>query len=128
MLCLAQRLQPPDVPGWLIAMPTWFAMIARAKQSRARTTGVPAMPRCVARSEPGYRCNVNRKSQPGFPRPFPMGCSRQGPRDCHQGCRRRKVIQLLSAVGQIAEGGDGDASPHRHVLPGLSDGSTKGGA
>jgi uncharacterized protein len=35
--------------------------------------------------------------------------------------------ELLSAVGDIAEGDDGSASLHLHVVLGLSDGSTKGG-
>jgi hypothetical protein len=39
----------------------------------------------------------------------------------HQQC------ELLSAIGDIAEGDDGKASLHLHVVLGLSDGSTKGG-
>jgi hypothetical protein len=35
--------------------------------------------------------------------------------------------ELLSAIGDIAEGDDGKASLHLHVVLGLSDGSTKGG-
>jgi uncharacterized protein len=35
--------------------------------------------------------------------------------------------ELLSAIGDIAEGDDGNASLHLHVVLGLSDGSTKGG-
>ena len=35
--------------------------------------------------------------------------------------------ELLSAIGDIAEGDDGKASVHLHVVPGLSDGATKGG-
>jgi uncharacterized protein len=35
--------------------------------------------------------------------------------------------ELLSAIGDIAEDDDGDASLHLHVVLGLSDGSTKGG-
>ena len=35
--------------------------------------------------------------------------------------------ELLSAVGDIADGDDGEPSLHLHVVLGLSDGSTKGG-
>ena len=35
--------------------------------------------------------------------------------------------ELLSAIGDIAEGDDGKASLHLHVVLGLSDGSTRGG-
>jgi hypothetical protein len=35
--------------------------------------------------------------------------------------------ELLSAIGDIAEGDDGNASLHLHVVLGLRDGSTKGG-
>lgn len=35
--------------------------------------------------------------------------------------------ELLSAIGDIAEGDDGKPSLHLHVVLGLSDGSTKGG-
>ena len=35
--------------------------------------------------------------------------------------------ELLSAIGDIAEGDDGNASLHLHVVLGLSDGSTTGG-
>jgi uncharacterized protein len=44
----------------------------------------------------------------------------------------RKIIvdqqcELLSALGDIAEGDDGKPSLHLHVVLGLSDGSTRGG-
>jgi predicted DNA-binding protein with PD1-like motif len=38
-----------------------------------------------------------------------------------------RQCELLSAIGDIAEGDDGNASLHLHVVLGLSDGSTKGG-
>jgi uncharacterized protein len=34
---------------------------------------------------------------------------------------------VLSAIGDIATGEDGNASQHKHVVLGLSDGSTRGG-
>jgi predicted DNA-binding protein with PD1-like motif len=45
----------------------------------------------------------------------------------YRNIRVDQQCELLSAIGDIAEGDDGNASLHLHVVLGLSDGSTKGG-